>query len=277
MKHFIFLFLLVFIAACNNDNKSSTSNSEKKQPIQDLLVDSASNPIISQIVLSRVGLYFGSDRSLLGMGCELVSGITKKDQITELLKFQKRVINLNRTQDIKWFMGERSHMIFESYFSFTSNEIEVAIENALIKLASDGCQRILAEAPDSAVFKKFKYFETRTKYKTNHCFSKVENSLNETYLVALDSQDSKQNIYYSTSTNLASCQSSLSMNVSPVHRFFANADTYSQFDCYKNAFISSAVYLLKEIRTKDENELLELIIINRFDNAELCQDEKVRQ
>ena len=26
-----------------------------------------------------------------------------------------------------------------------------------------------------------------------------------------------------------------------------------------------------------ENELLELIIINRFDNTELCQDEKVRQ
>jgi hypothetical protein len=279
MNNFIFLFLIMTIASCNNsDNKKNlNSNSEPKQPSQDQLIDSNSTPVISQGFLFSVGLYFGTDRPLLGMGCESAEGITKSEQIKALEKFQQHVVRLNRTQDVKWFMGERSHMIFESYLSFTPEEVEGVIENALDRLKSGGCQKVIGGLTDSALFKKINYFESRTKYKTNHCFVKVDDSLNETYLVAIDSQDSKQNIYYSTLANLNSCQASLSMNVSPVHRFFANADTFEQFNCYKNKSTDSSFYLLKEIKTNEEKELLELIIVDKFENVELCQDEKVRQ
>ena len=279
MNNFIFLFLIITIASCNksDNDKSSNSNSGTNQPSQDQLNDSTSTPVISQGFLSSVGLFFGTDRPLLGMGCGPAEGITKSDQIKALEKFQQHVVRLNRTQDVKWFMGDRSHMIFESYVSFTPKEVEGVIKDALDKLKSDGCQKVIGGPKDSTLLKKINYFESRTQYKTNHCFVKVDNSLDETYLVAIDSQDSKQNIYYSTLAKLNSCQASLPMNVSPVHRFFASADTFEQFNCYKNASTDSSFYLLKEIRTNEEKELLELIIIYKFENVELCLDEKVRQ
>ena len=167
-------------------------------------------------------------------------------------------------------MGEKSNLIYESYDSYTANEIESAIKKMIESLKLNQC------ATNSSL-RRYKYFESRTKYKTNLCFSKTDALAKESYLVALDSEDVNQNIYFNTSASKESCLSSLNWDVFPSHRFFSKSNTYNEFHCYKDEMHSLSYYLLKEILTKDTHELLELIIKSKYENIDDCEFERARQ
>jgi hypothetical protein len=273
MKKLIFLLSIITLSACNKnaDKKTNTSPTPKLETYtKERTVETNETQVISQEYLSELGLFFGSEHDVLSLGCVQKESVTNIHQRTGLEKFQKRVTELNRSKSLKWFMGEKSNLIYESYDSYTANEIESAVLKMLESLK-------LNECATKSSLRKYKYFESRTKYKTNLCFSKVDALAKESYLVALDSEDMNQNIYFNTSASKESCLSSLNWDVSPSHRFFSKSNTYEEFHCYKDEMHSSSFYLLKEILTKDTSELLELIIKSKYENVEDCEFERARQ
>ena len=273
MKKLIFLLTMITLGACNKtaDNKSNTpSNPKLETYTQDRTAETDQTPVISQEYLSQLGLFFGSEYDVLSLGCLQQEGVTNTQQRNGLEKFLQNVTELNRSKSLKWFMGEKSNLIYESYDSYTANEIESAIKKMIESLKLNQC------ATNSSL-RRYKYFESRTKYKTNLCFSKADPIAKESYLVALDSEDVNQNIYFNTSASKGACLSSLNWDVFPSHRYFSKSNTYEEFHCYKDEMHSSSFYLLKEILTKDTNELLELIIKSKYENVEHCEFERARQ
>ena len=273
MKKLIFLLTIITLSACNKNagKKTNTPPTPKLETYtQERSAETIQTPVISQEYLSGIGLYFGSEHDILSLGCLQPEGVTNIQQRNGLEKFLKNVKELNRSKSLKWFMGEKSNLIYESYDSYTANEIESAIKKTLESLKLNECATNLS-------LRRYKYFESRTKYKTNLCFSKTDALAKETYLVALDSEDVNQNIYFNTSASKEACLSSLNWDVFPSHRFFSKSNTYEEFHCYKDEMNSSSFYLLKEILTKDTNELLELIIKSKYLNAEDCESERSRQ
>ncbi len=273
MKKLIFLLTILTLSACNKNagKKTNTPSTPKLETYtEERTAETNQTPVISQEYLSELGLYFGSQHDVLSLGCLALEGVTNIQQRNGLEKFLKSVTELNRSKNLKWFMGEKSNLIYESYDSYTANEIESAVSKMVESLKLNEC------ATNSSL-RKYKYFESRTKYKTNLCFSKIDAQSEESYLVALDSEDVNQNIYFNTSASKESCLSSLNWDVFPSHRFFSKSNTYNEFHCYKDEMHSSSYYLLKEILTKDTSELLELIIKSKYENAEDCEFEKARQ
>jgi hypothetical protein len=273
MKKHIFLLTIITLSACNKtaDKKTITPPTPKLETYtQDRTAETIQTPVISQEYLSGIGLYFGSEHDVLSLECLALEGLTNIQQRNGLEKFLKDVTELNRSKSLKWFMGEKSNLIYESYDSYTANEIESAIKKTLESLKSNEC-------PTNSSLRRYKYFESRTKYKTNLCFSKTDALAKESYLVALDSEDVNQNIYFNTSVLKESCLNSLNWDIFPSHRFFSKNNTYEEFHCYKDEMNLSSYYLLKEILTKDTNELLELIIKSKYDNIEVCEFERARQ
>jgi hypothetical protein len=273
MKNLIFLLTIITLSACNKnaDKNTNTPPTPKIETYtQDRTAETNETPVISKEYLSGLGLNFGSEHDVLGLSCLQQEGVTNIQQRNGLEKFLKSVTELNRSKSLKWFMGEKSNLIYESYDSYTAKEIESAVLKMIESLK-------LNECTTNSSLRKYKYFESRTKYKTNLCFSRTDALAKESYLVALDSEDVNQNIYFNTSPSKESCLSSLNWDVSPSHRFFSKSNTYSEFHCYKDEMHSSSYYLLKEILTKDTSELLELIIKSKYENIEDCEFERVRQ
>ncbi len=268
MKKLIFLLTIIPLSAGKKTNTPSTPKLETYT--QERTAETNEYPVISQEYLSGLGLSFGSEHDVLSLGCLQQEGVTNIQQRSGLEKFLKSVTELNRSKSLKWFMGEKSNLIYESYDSYTANEIESAIKKTLESLK-------LNECTTNSSLRRYKYFESRTKYKTNLCFTKTDLLAKESYLVALDSEDMNQNIYFNTSASKEACLSSLNWDIFPSHRFFSKNNTYEEFHCYKDEMHSSTYYLLKEILTKDTNELLELIIKSKYENAEDCEFEKARQ
>ena len=273
MKKLIFVLTIMSLSACNKNagKKTNTSTKPKLETYtEERTVETNQTQVISQEYLSELGLFFGSQQDVLSLSCSRVEGVTNIQQKNGLEKFLKSLKELNRSKSLKWFMGEKSNLIYESYDSYTANEIESAVLKMLESLN-------LNECATNSSSRKYKYFESRTKYKTNLCFSKTDALAKEYYLVALDGEDVNQNIYFNTSASKESCLSSLNWDVLPSHRFFSKNNTFEEFHCYKDEMHSSSYYLLKEILTKDTSELLELIIKSKYLNAEDCEYERARQ